>query len=432
MGPVVAASVPQFSLRCVDCGGTATGDASLLTCPVCSAEQEPGGTVRGVLEWLPDDLPASRPVSEIAADPNWWRDFMPLGRSGRRSPHPVGQTPWVHRPRAARHFGVRDLWLKDDTRNHSGSTKDRASELVVAQATALGRSVVATASTGNAATALAAMAATADLPAVVLVPASAPVAKLVQMRVYGARVIAVDGTYDEAFELCNAACETYGWYNRNTGLNPWTIEGKKSVALEMAAQSDFEPPDVVVVPTGDGVILSGVAKGFDDLLRAGWIRRRPRLLAVQPEGSAAVARAWADGAETPALHAGASSVADSLVVSMPRNGRLCLRRIRESEGAVVTVSEDEILAAIVDMARLGGIFAEPAAAAGWAGLAVARRRGHVTAQDRVALLVTGTGLKDVAVASRASAGPDATGSPVPADLESLSRALAPSLNGEAD
>jgi threonine synthase len=270
----------------------------------------------------------------------------------------------------------------------------------VSKALEYGYTTVAAASTGNAATALAAVAASAGIRAVVFVPASAPPAKLVQMSSYGAKLLPVDGTYDEAFELCLAACEAYDWYNRNTALNPFTVEGKKTAGLEIARSLAPQEPDVVVVPTGDGVILAGVAKGFGDLRKVGLLSGRPRLLSVQPEGSAAIVQAWRDGAEEIETVPGAESVADSLAVEAPRNALLCLRRIRESAGAAVAVSDSEIVESILILAQHSGIFAEPAAAASLAGLRRALAEGLVGREERVVLLVTGHGLKDTAAASR--------------------------------
>jgi threonine synthase len=314
------------------------------------------------------------------------------------------------------------LLVKDDTRNPSGSTKDRASQLVVAKAVEYGFDTVATASTGNAATALAAVTAAAAVSAIVLVPASAPPAKLVQMLSYGARVIPIAGSYDEAFEICLSACDQLGWYNRSTALNPFTIEGKKTLALEIAAAMQPESPDVVLVPTGDGVIISGIAKGFADLQSAGLIARVPRLLAVQPEGSAAIANALRQGTGSIAPVSGACSIADSLTVESPRNAIMCLSRVRESGGGGIVVSDDAIIAAIHRLARLTGIFPEPAAAAALAGLEAALSQGMVDRDERAVLVITGTGLKDVEAAARAVRLPEA----IAPSLEALVATLEPS------
>jgi threonine synthase len=311
------------------------------------------------------------------------------------------------------------LWLKDDTRNPSGSTKDRASLLVVAKAAEYGHRTVATASTGNAAAALAAVAAAAGVRAVVFVPAGAPQAKLVQIASYGARIVPVDGTYDDAFELSLAACERFGWYNRNTALNPFTIEGKKTASLEIAGDLAPDEADAVVVPTGDGVIVAGIAKGFADLARAGLIHKAPRLIAVQPEGSSAIVAALRAGAAAvePLQHA--ASVADSLVVNAPRNAAMALADIRASGGGGVAVSDDAILDAVLHLAATTGVFAEPAGAASLAGLHAALEEGLLARDERVVLLVTGSGLKDVAAAQRRVAIPPA----VRPDLDEVARLL---------
>ena len=408
----------DFLLRCSECRLEYAEDPVLLVCPACSGEQETGGSTRGVLEVelarLPDRWPGHR-----ASDPRFLAEFLPVSGPASFPAFPAGDTPLLPAPRLAARLGLKGLWIKDDTRNPSGSTKDRASLLVVAKAGEYGFDTIAAASTGNAGTALAAAGAAAGLDAVVIVPAAAPEAKLVQMLSYGARVVRVDGTYDDAFELCLAACSEFGWYNRNTALNPFTIEGKKTSALEIARALAPQVPDVVVVPVGDGVILAGVAKGFVDLETAGLIDRAPRLIAVQPEGSAAIARAWAAGADDAEPVRGARSVADSLTVEAPRNARLCLSNIRESGGAAVTVSDRAILAAIPCLASQTGVFAEPAAAAGLAGLETALRDGVVEEAESVVLLVTGTGLKDVPAAAGAVVRPD----PVEPTLEGVARRL---------
>jgi threonine synthase len=229
----------------------------------------------------------------------------------------------------------------------------------------------------------------------------------------------VAGSYDEAFELSIAACEKFGWYNRNTAFNPFTIEGKKTVALEMAADLKPDAPDVVLVPTGDGVVVSGVAKGFADLVHGGLLHRRPRLVAVQPVGSPAIATALRSGATTVSPVTGATSVADSLVVNAPRNAMMALREVRASGGTGVLVSDEQILDAMDRLARTTGVFAEPAAAAALAGLLVALEEGLVARDERAVLLVTGTGLKDVPAAMRRVSIPK----PVPTDLAAVERLL---------
>jgi threonine synthase len=372
----------------------------LYVCPTCSGKQEVGGVTRGVLEVVVEDLPTSWPEARPGSA-KFLTAFLPINDPRHLPPLPVGDTPLLAAQRFRGELGMDRLWIKDDTRNPSGSTKDRASQLVVAKALEYDVDTVATASTGNAATALAAVAASAGLRAVVFVPADAPPAKLVQMMSYGAEVLPVTGSYDDAFELSLAACEHFGWYNRNTAFNAFTIEGKKTAALEIAAVMAPDAPDVVVVTAGDGVITAGLAKGFADLEAAGLLSHRPRLIVVQPEGTAAIATALRRGADEIVPVAGAASIADSLTVEAPRNALMCLREVRASNGAGVIVSDDAILAAIPRLASITGIFAEPAAAAAFAGLETALAEGLVNRDERVVILVTGSGLKDVAAAKRA-------------------------------
>jgi threonine synthase len=396
----------DFELSCTECGLRYQEKSTLLVCPVCADGQEPGLPIRGVLEVVLDGLPGAWPQASPSS-PEFLRAFLPLSPRGPLPPLPVGGTPLLRAPELRKALQTPRLWLKDDTLNPSGSTKDRASYLVVAKAMEYGYSTVATASTGNAATALAAVAAASGIRAVVLVPSSAPQGKLTQMLNYGAEVLPVAGTYDQAFELCLSACEEFGWYNRNTALNPFTLEGKKTAALEIAVGLAPEEPDVVVVPTGDGVILAGMAKGFADLRAAGLMEATPRLLAVQPVGAGAIVEAWQAGASGIRPIPGAQSVADSLTVEAPRNALLCLRRIRESNGAALAVPDGDILEAIPFLARTSGVLAEPAAAAAVAGLKAALAMGLVDGDERIVLLITGHGLKDLSAASRIVARPEA-------------------------
>ena len=390
----------KFHFRCSECGASYQESEVRLVCPACSRLQEPGGVTRGVLEVVLDVLPSRWP-SAPASSAEFLTAFLPISSTEFLPRFPVGGTPLLEVHNLRRALGMKRLWVKDDTRNPSGSTKDRASFLVVAKAREYGCETVAAASTGNAATALAAVAAASEIQAVVFVPASTPETKLIQMLSYGALVLPVEGTYDDAFELCLAACREFGWYNRNTALNPFTIEGKKTAALEIAADLAPECPEVVMVPTGDGVILSGLAKGFADLQHAGLIAKVPRLIAVQPEGAAAIVNALKEGKDTITPVANAASVADSLTVQAPRNALQCLRVVRATGGGGVKVTDEAILEAIAALARHTGVFAEPAGAASLAGLRVALAEGLVDRDERVVLLVTGSGLKDIPAASRA-------------------------------
>ena len=328
----------------------------------------------------------------------------------------VGWTPLYPAPRLATELGLNKLWIKDDGRQPTASFKDRASAIAVVKTRELGYEVVTTASTGNAAAALSGLCAAVSQPNVIFVPKSAPQAKIAQLLVYGATVLLVDGTYDDAFELCLQAAPEFGWYNRNTAYNPYMSEGKKTVAYEICEQlasvvdmdqgAPLQEPDMVMVPVGDGCIIGGVHKGFRDLLALGWIERMPRIVGVQAAGSSPLVDAWErqkEGWEMAPVEA--HSVADSIVAGLPRDRIKALRAVRDSGGAYIQVSDEEIMAAIPALAQGCGVFAEPAAAAAYAGLVRASQEGLVKADERVVVLATGSGLKDIATAMKAVGSP---------------------------
>jgi threonine synthase len=286
--------------------------------------------------------------------------------------------------------------LKDDSRQPTGSFKDRASALAVMKAREAHARVIATASTGNAAAALAGMCAAFAARCVIFVPQSAPPAKIAQLLAYGAKVYLVRGNYDAAFDLCMEAAAAYGWYNRNTGFNPYMAEGKKTAAFEICEQLGWKAPDTVFVAVGDGCIISGLHKGFKDLYALGWIDRIPAFMGVQAEGSDFLFRAWKEAADP--LHfppIRATTVADSISAGLPRDRIKASRAILETRGAWLRVSDARILEAIPLLAKNSGLFAEPAAAASLAGLLAAREQGLVSPTDTSVLVVTGNGLKDV-------------------------------------
>jgi threonine synthase len=228
---------------------------------------------------------------------------------------------------------------------------------------------------------------------VIFVPETAPAPKVAQLLVYGAAVVMVKGTYDDAFELCLKASQEYGWYNRSTGINPFTREGKKTCAFEICEQLKWETPDKVFVPVGDGNIISGIWKGFVEFHRLGIIERLPQMVAVQAEHSDSVKRAFETGTDVQPVSG--KTIADSISVSLPRDGLAAVMAIRDSQGFAVSVTDEEILQAIPRIARGSNVFAEPAASATYSGLLKAVREGKVKENESVVLLITGNGLKDV-------------------------------------
>lgn len=380
-------------LRCPICDRAYALDDVQYTCPVC-------GEV-GTLDVLYDyaALKATVDRADIAAGPNsMWRykSLLPIQHESTVPPLRVGWTPFYDAPRVAAELGFKQVWLKDDGQNPTGSFKDRASALVVARAMELGIETISTASTGNAAAALAGICASVGKTPIIFVPASAPEAKIAQLLVYGATVLLVNGTYDQAFDLCSQMCLSEGWYCRNTAMNPFTTEGKKTAAYEIAEQLAWNIPDVVVVSVGDGNIIAGVYKGFYDLYQLGWIDRMPRLIGVQASGSAALYHAWKDGTPAGAMQPiDVHTLADSISAGLPRDRAKALRAVRQTQGAYVSVSDEAILAAIPRLARLSGVFVEPACAAVFAGAEQARRESVIGSDESVVLLLTGNGLKDI-------------------------------------
>jgi threonine synthase len=321
--------------------------------------------------------------------PSLWRyaPILPVdARFGSRLK--VGWTPLLD----CGDVGGTHLYIKDETRNPSGSLKDRASEVVVAVAVAHGIADVIVASTGNAAASLACIAASAGIRATILVPESAPPAKLAQIMAYGASVYRVAGSYDDACSLALKVSENFELFNRSTGINPFTREGKKTCALEIAEQLGWQAPDWVLVPTGDGNILSAVWKGFQELAALGLLTSLPRLAAVQSAASCAIVKAYGPH---PARHRPDRTIADSITVDEPRDRTAALAALSASDGLAVEVDDHAIVDAVQALASRFGVFVEPSSAAAFAAFEFLNQAGQFKRGHRVVCLATGTGLKDL-------------------------------------
>ena len=403
-------------LRCMKCGREYAPAEVQYTCPDCGND--------GILEVIYDydKLRAvfSRDALADSRDLSMWRylPLLPVNARPASLTLQIGWTPLYKSRRIGPALGLEHVWFKDDGRNPTASLKDRASAIAVAKAVELGQRTLTAATTGNAGSSLAGLAANAGLTTYIFVPKSAPAGKIAQLRVFGSHLFLVDGNYDQAFDLCLAATKRFGWYNRNTAFNPYMVEGKKTVALEIAEQLAFAVPDKIIVSVGDGCIISGVAKGFRDLLALRMIDHMPQLIAVQAEDCAPIAHAILAGGPVAFLD-NPSSCADSIVAGIPRNHLMAVRDIRSSEGTAVTVSDDEIIDAIGLLGRNEGIFAEPAAAASVAALRKLAESGNLHRSDRVAVLITGNGLKDVQNALRVSG----TSMVVPASIAAVTAAV---------
>jgi len=388
------------SYRCSLCKTKYQPGQVTYTCP------QDGGNLDVLLDY--DGIREKYEPEDITsrADASLWKyaPLLPVSEipGGGTPLHAAGWTPVFKMPLLADKLGLQQLWLKDESRNPTASFKDRASAIVVARAREIKAEVVVTASTGNAGAALAGMAAAVGQKAVIFAPKSAPPAKVAQLLVFGAKVMLVDGTYDDAFDLTIKASQEFGWYCRNTGYNPFTAEGKKTAAFEIwEFMQDVlgNTPFTVFVSVGDGNIISGIHKGFKDLLELGWIESMPRIIGVQAKGSAAIANALHAGTEE-IVPVSARTLADSISVDLPRDGVRAVRAARDTGGTYITVSDDEILSAIAELGKVG-VFAEPAGATSYAGLVKAAASGVVRSDEPVLVLNTGSGLKDVKAAMQA-------------------------------
>ncbi len=418
-------------LKCLICGKEYAPDEVEYICPDHGND--------GILDVRYDyELIGSRISREsLAANPDttvWrYKPLLPVRPDAPVPPLTIGGTPLYKADRLAAELGLKHVWVKDDGRLPTASFKDRASVLAVVKAQEKAKSsivngqssiIITTASTGNAAAALSGICASVKQPNVIFVPEKAPQAKIAQLLVFGSTVMLVKGTYDDAFELCLQAAAEYGWYNRNTAYNPYMTEGKKTVSYEICEQLGWRAPDAIFVSVGDGCIIGGIHKGLKDLLALGWIDKMPRIYGVQAEGSAFLYEAWRDGEDvlTKAPVSGVT-VADSISAGLPRDRIKALAAVTETGGAYICVSDDEILASIPALARATGVFGEPAGAAAHTGLLKAVELGLVSAEDRIVILNTGNGLKDVAGAMKSVEMVGTKANLVEPDLADLQRVM---------
>jgi len=409
-------------LTCVICGTTYPADFAGYICPDHGNE--------GILDvtYDYDTIGETFTKESLAANPDrtmWrYRPLLPIKDDAEVPPLTVGGTPLYDAPALAGEVGVAQVWVKDEGREPTASLKDRASAMAVVKAQERGAEVVTTASTGNAAAALSGISASVGQKNVIFVPASAPEAKIAQLLAYGSTVALVNGNYGDAFELCMEASAEYGWYNRNTGYNPFMTEGKKTAGLEILEDLGWEAPDAIFVSVGDGSIIGGVHKAMKDAVALGWIDQMPRIYGIQSAGSDYLVQAFESGEDVlTKAPISADTVADSISADLPRDRIKAMAAVTETGGVYLRVSDDEILAAIPTLARGSGVFAEPAGATPYAGLVAAAERGLVGPNDRVVLLATGSGLKDVASAMKAVAAVGTEPMRVDPNLEALKEAL---------
>lgn len=393
--------------KCVKCGKTYEAAPNLTNC-------ECGGILDIVYDY--DYIKKNLTKEKLALRPHtmWrYRELLPVEEDTPDTPLRVGWSPLYEADRLGEELGVKKLWIKDDGQNPTASLKDRASAMAVAKAKEAGAKIIACSSTGNAASSLAGNAAAAGLRTFIFVPERAPKGKVAQLMTFGANVISVQGNYEETFELSKKAIDKWGWYNRNAAINPYLSEGKKTVSLEIAEQLDWQMPDYLAISVGDGCTIAGVWKGLKDLYAIGFIDKLPRLISAQAEGCHPINRAIADNAPWEPMEE--NTLADSIAVGVPRNADKALMAIRESNGIVVNVTDEEIMAAQKLLGTRVGVFGEPAGVTGTAGLKKLCEQGVIGANDTVVSVVTGNGLKDVANAIKFCGEP----MKLPNDLDAL-------------
>ena len=385
-------------LRCVRCGREYEAVPQATTC-------ECGGILDVVYDYDHIRPLADKKFFAGCAERSMWRyrALLPVEENTPQPPLRVGWSPLYDEPRMAERLGIARLWLKDDGQNPTSSLKDRASAMAVAKAVEAGYDRICCSSTGNAASSLAGNAAAAGLSAYIFVPSRAPAGKVAQLLIFGAKVFSVQGSYEETFEMSKAAIDRYGFYNRNAAINPYLMEGKKTVSLEIAEQLGWQAPDYVALSVGDGCTIAGVWKGFKDLYALGLIDRLPRLISVQAEKTCPINRAVETGEPWQPMEE--DTLADSISVGVPRNPDKAIAAIRESNGLTVEVSDEEILAAMRETGRVCGVFGEPAGVTGMAGLKKLCAAGRIESDARVVAIVTGNGLKDTANGIRAAGEP---------------------------
>ena len=399
--------------KCVRCGKTYAAGPDLTTC-------ECGGILDIIYDYESIKARLTKEVLANRAERSMWRyrELLPIEEGTVPTPLRVGWSPLYEEPRLAQQLGLGRLFVKDDGQNPTASLKDRASAMAVAKAREAGARVIACSSTGNAASSLAGNAAAAGLSTYIFVPSRAPKGKVAQLMTFGATVISVQGSYEETFELSKQAIDKWGWYNRNAAINPYLSEGKKTVALEIMEQLNWEVPDYIAISVGDGCTIAGLWKGLKDLHAIGFIDRLPRLISAQAAGCCPLNRAIESGMPWEPMEE--NTLADSIAVGVPRNAEKALMAIRESGGLTVNVTDEEIMAAQQLLGRTCGVFGEPAGVTGTAGVKKLCEAGKIGRDDTVVSVVTGNGLKDVANAIAACGDPIT----IPSDMNRLLAAFA--------
>ncbi|MGM0609130.1 MAG: threonine synthase [Candidatus Muiribacteriota bacterium] len=394
----IQGEIMNFHFECVECKNKYPSSPFIYVCPECAKKQKKGDKTRGVLKVIIET--EKEKVKKIFENRNKKRDFykylplLPVQNPLHISKLSVGDSQIYEYPE-------NEVFLFDDTRNPSCSYKDRASILVAAKALDYQKHTIVAASTGNAASSMACISASIKkLNCILCVPEKAPRAKIIQMQMFGADVVKVKGSYDDAFDLSLEMSEEFGYFNRNTGFNPFTIEGKKTSAFEMYDYFGKNIPDYIFVPTGDGVIISGIFKGFEDLISFGLIDKMPVIVCCQAKGSSVISNAFFNDGKI-INQPEASTVADSINVGVPRNSIMAVDYLMKYNGDAVVVDDEFILKCSKELSSQTGVFAEPAGACAFAGFKKFKNEGRLAGKRAIAV-ITGNGLKDIESVSEVS------------------------------
>lgn len=376
-----------YGLRCRECGREYE-IAPAYTCEWCF------GPLEVVYDY--EAIRANVDRASIAAGPDTiWRyaDLLPTDR-GNAVDLGAGFTPLVRADRLAGALGIRELWIKNDTLNPTNSFKDRVSCVALSKALEFGFKTAACASTGNLANSVAAHAAHAGLRSFVFIPADLEQGKIVTTAVYGGNVVAIRGNYDDVNRLCAELAGTYEWAFVNVNIRPYYAEGSKTLAFETAEQLGWESPDHVVIPIGSGSLLTKIRKGFDELHEVGLLpgESRVRISGAQADGCSPVARAWIDGSDT-IRPVKPDTIAKSIAIGNPADGYFALDAVRQTDGGLASVADDEVVDGIRLLAQTEGIFAETAGGVTIASLQRLIEQGVVGPDERVVAYITGHGLK---------------------------------------
>lgn len=378
-----------IDLQCPECGQHYPAEVLQTYCLACRSPLAAAYDLAGLSSKLGREELRLRPRGI------WrWAELLPVRRAENRLTLGEGDTPLLPLPRLGRELGLADLWVKDESNNPTGSFKARGLGVAVSRAIELGVRAFVIPTAGNAGGALAAYAARAAVEAHIYMPADAPHANQLEVELSGADLQLVDGLINEAARQAGIEAARTGWFDVSTFKEPYRLEGKKTMGLELAEALGWELPDVILYPTGGGTGLVGMWKAFAELETLGWIgSKRPRMVSVQAEGCAPVVRAFTTGAARAEVWQDAHTLAAGLRVPAVFADRMILRALRESQGTAVAVGDDEIIQSQRLLARTEGIFAAPEGAAVVAALPTLLNQGWLEPGERVVIFNTGSGLK---------------------------------------